>query len=195
MKSNQPKLPAGRPAPERDGPPHDHLGYLFKRLQHSMRQAFDEALRIRGVGLSFAHVVTLFCISHEPGISGAQIAKRTMVTAQTVNTILHRLEKEGSVARRPHPDNRRVDCWYITEVGRTLMRQAKAAGAPIWASMLAPLSQAEVVQLRGMLKRCIEGLERNRTEDGSSDEFPSVPPRGERARVNPKKPILEGKVK
>ena len=189
MKSSQPKSAGG-------GPPQDHLGYLFKRLQHSMRQAFDEALRIRGVGLSFAHVVTLFCISHEPGISGAQIAKRTMVTAQTVNTILHRLEKEGSVERLPHPENRRVDCWYITDAGRTLMRQARAAGEPVWACMLAPLSEAEVVQLRGLLKRCIEGLERNRAEGSGNDDFSSALPRAGRARVNPKKQkTFEGKVK
>jgi DNA-binding MarR family transcriptional regulator len=195
MKSNQPKSSAGRPQTERPDPPQDHLGYLLKRLQHAIRQSIDEALRHQGVQLTFAHVVTLFGISHEPGTSGAQIAKRAMVTAQTINTILHRLEKEGSAERRPHPDNRRVDCWYITEAGRARMHQAKAAADPVWASMLAPLSEVEAGQLRGLLKRCIEGLERNRVASDSNEDFPFVPPRTRRARVTPKKQTTEGKVK
>jgi len=150
------------PFPSREGvgAPEDHVGYLLKRLQHSVRQAVDESLREAGVGLSFAHVATLFCLSHHPGISGAQIAKRTMVTAQTVNSILHRLEKEDLLERRPHPDNRRVDRWYVTSAGRASMGEARAAAGPVWNRMLAPLSEVELGQLRGFLKRCIQGLER-----------------------------------
>jgi DNA-binding MarR family transcriptional regulator len=141
----------------------EHLGYLLKRLQHSIRQAIDERLRMANVGLSFAHITTLFVINHHPGVSGARIAKATMVTAQTVNTILRRLEGEGSLERKPHPDNRRVDCWYITDVGRAQMLKARAAADPVWDHMLAPLGPEEVAALRGLLKRCIEGLEQNRT--------------------------------
>lgn len=141
----------------------EHLGYLLKRLQHSIRQAIDERLRIADVGLSFAHITTLFVINHHPGVSGARIAKATMVTAQTVNTILRRLEGEGSLERKPHPDNRRVDCWYISDLGRAQMQKARAAADPVWDNMLAPLGPDEVAALRGLLKRCIEGLEHNRT--------------------------------
>lgn len=137
----------------------EHVGYLLKRLQHSIRQAVDEAMREAGVGLSFAHIVALFGISHHPGVSGAHIAKRTMVTAQTINTILRRLEKDGSVERRPHPDNRRVDCWFITESGRARMHEARAAADPVWARMLTPFEAGELAQLRSLLKRCIAGLE------------------------------------
>lgn len=165
------KRPNAAPTPRSDKsvpPPQppdgreEHLGYLLKRLQHSIRQAIDERMRTANVGLSFAHIATLFAINHHPGISGARIAKATMVTAQTVNTILRRLEGEGSLERKPHPDNRRVDCWYITEVGRAQMQKARAAADPVWDKMLAPLGPEEVAALRGLLKRCIEGLEQNR---------------------------------
>ncbi len=158
--------PRGDRAPSRGKPPdgkEEHLGYLLKRLQHSIRQAIDERMRAANVGPSFAHIATLFVINHHPGVSGARIAKATMVTAQTVNTILRRLEGEGSLERKPHPDNRRVDCWYITDVGRAQMQKARAVADPVWDNMLAPLGPHEVAALRGLLKRCIEGLEQNRT--------------------------------
>jgi DNA-binding MarR family transcriptional regulator len=192
--------PRGDRAPSRGKPPdgkEEHLGYLLKRLQHSIRQAIDERLRVAQVGLSFAHVTTLFVINHHPGISGARIAKATMVTAQTVNTILRRLESEGSLERKPHPDNRRVDCWYITEAGRAQMQKARAAADPVWDNMLAPLGEQEVSQLRGLLKRCIEGLEQNRTVIEPCSPS-AVPPRSSRvarrgAGRTRKDPLAKGK--
>ena len=157
----------------------EHLGYLLKRLMHSIRQAIDERMRIAGVGLSFSHFATLFAISHQPGVSGARIAKTTMVTAQTINTILRRLENEGSLERKPHPDNRRADCWYITEAGRAQMLHARATADPVWEHMLAPLSAGEQVQLRGLLRRCIDGLELNRVTTDASENL-AAPPRGSR---------------
>ncbi len=160
----------------------EHLGYLLKRLQHSIRQAIDERLRMAGVGLSFAHFATLIVISHHPGISGARIAKSAMVTAQTINTILRRLESEGSLERKPHPDNKRVDCWYITEAGRAQMEHAKTTADPVWETMLASLAESEVAQLRGLLKRCIDGLERTRASTAEPEPSAAAPRRPRQRR-------------
>lgn len=160
--------------------PEDHLGYLFKRLQHAIRHAVDEAMRGAGLKLSFAHIATLFALTRQPGLSGARIAKDTMVTAQTVNTLLRRLEAEGSVERRPHPDNRRIDRWYVTARGRRQMQAARAAGEPVWDAMLAALAPAEITQLRDLLKRCIAGLERGRA--GAPAAASCLPPCGAPAR-------------
>lgn len=192
--------PRGERAPSRGKVPdgkEEHLGYLLKRLQHSIRQAIDERMRLAHVGLSFAHIATLFAINHHPGISGARIAKATMVTAQTINTILRRLEGEGSLERKPHPENRRVDCWYITDAGRTQMLKARAAADPVWENMLAPLGAHEVAELRRLLKRCIEGLEHNRTTVEPCSPPPpatrgSRPSRGVAGR-NSQDPVSKGK--
>ena len=57
----------------------EQIGFLLKSLQHILRQNFDEALRKQGVELSFAQLVCLFNLHFDPGISGAQIARRAMV--------------------------------------------------------------------------------------------------------------------
>src|SRR5690349_8325041 len=80
------------------------IGFLLKSLHHMLRQTIEEALRKKGVELSFAHFAALFIADSEPGITGAKLARRAMVSAQTMNAALRRLEKDGRIERRPHPE-------------------------------------------------------------------------------------------
>jgi DNA-binding MarR family transcriptional regulator len=144
--------------------PEEQIGFLLKRLMHVFRHALEARLR-RSANLSFAHLVTLDQISEEPGIVGAQLARRLLVTAQTMTDLLKRLEREGSIERRSDPNNRRADRWYIREDGLERLRSARSAGGPVMTQMLSLLSQPEITELRGYLERCVEGLERdNRRE-------------------------------
>ena len=58
-----------------DNPGHI-VGFLMKSLHHMLRQSMDEALRKRGLELSFAHFAALFGLYSEPGITGAKLARR-----------------------------------------------------------------------------------------------------------------------
>lgn len=138
--------------------PEEQIGFLLKRLMHVFRHALEARLR-RSASLSFAHLVTLDQISEEPGIVGAQLARNLLVTAQTMTDLLKRLEREGSIERRPDPNNRRADRWYIREEGLARLRAARTAGSPVMTQMLSLLDDAEVAELRGYLERCVAGLE------------------------------------
>jgi DNA-binding MarR family transcriptional regulator len=154
--------------------PEEQIGFLLKRLMHVFRHALETRLR-RSANLSFAHLVTLDQIAEEPGIVGAQLARRLLVTAQTMTDLLKRLEREGSIERRPDPNNRRADRWYICEEGLARLRSSRSAGGPVMTQMLSLLSHAEVTELRGYLERCVEGLEQeNRGE--SAVPLPSRTP-------------------
>src|SRR5687767_1528299 len=135
--------------------PEEQIGFLLKRLMHVFRHALEARLR-RSAGMSFAHLVTLDQISEEPGIAGAQLARRLLVTAQTMTDLLKRLEREGSVERRADPNNRRADRWYICDEGLARLRSARTAGGPVMTQMLSLLSQSEVAELRGFLERCVD---------------------------------------
>ena len=140
--------------------PEEQIGFLLKRLMHVFRHALEARLR-RSASMSFAHLVTLDQISEEPGIAGAQLARRLLVTAQTMTDLLKRLEREGSVERRADPNNRRADRWYIRDEGLARLRSARSAGGPVMTQMLSLLTAGEVADLRGYLERCVEGLERD----------------------------------
>lgn len=138
--------------------PEEQIGYLLKRLMHQFRHLADERLRRSG-DLSFAHLVTLDQLQLEPGIAGARLARALLVTAQTMTGLLRRLEREGAIERRPDPNNRRADRWYLLPAGQERLNAARNAFAPVMTQMLSQLGPDEVAVLRGHLERCVEGLE------------------------------------
>jgi DNA-binding MarR family transcriptional regulator len=133
-------------------------------MHQSVRQAVDESLRREHVDLSFAHFVTLYTLASEPGVAGAELARRAFVTAQTMNTILRRLEQDGAIERRPHPTNQRADSWYITKAGHASLAKAQVVVERVWAQMFEALNEQEVSQLLKLLERCLTGLERQVSE-------------------------------
>jgi DNA-binding MarR family transcriptional regulator len=148
--------------------PEEQIGYLLKRLMHQFRHQVEERLR-RSSDVSFAHLVTLDQLQQEPGIAGARLARRLLVTAQTMTGLLRRLESEGAIERRPDPHNRRADRWYLLPAGLERLNAARNAGGPVMTRMLSQLAPHEVVELRGYLERCVEGLESLAEDDAAED--------------------------
>jgi DNA-binding MarR family transcriptional regulator len=141
-----------------DLPPGAIIGILLKSLTHTARQNLDEAFRSHGMRVSFAHVPAMFHMKCEPGIAGAQLARRMSVTAQSMHTILKRLERQGYIERQPHPHNRRAECWYVTRTGFKQLDLAREAAGEVWSRMLSGLTRPEVSQLEDLLERCLVGL-------------------------------------
>ena len=123
--------------------PEHVLGFLLKSLQHTLRQTFDQTLRKQGVELSFAQFVALFNLHCDPGVTGAQLARHAMVSAQTMNSALHALELDGYIARRPHPLSRRADSWSLTDAGLEELEGARQVASEIFARMLGGFSSQE----------------------------------------------------
>lgn len=140
------------------GKPEEQVGYLLKSLMHGLRQATEASLREAGLDLSMAHLVTLSTIQTEPGLPGAQLAKRLNITAQSMNAILKQLNDQGVAERQAHPTNQRAHRWFITENGRDLLAEAAKACNPVFAQMHSQLNDAEREQLSDLLRRCIAGL-------------------------------------
>ncbi len=131
---------------------------MLKSLQHTLRQRLDEAMRKEGVELSFAHFVALFSVQREPGITGAQLARRAFVSAQTMNSVLRRLEEDGFIDRRPHPDSRRADSWSVKPRGLAELDRGDKIADRVFAQMLAPLAPEEIAVMEDCLRRCIIAL-------------------------------------
>ncbi len=146
--------------------PEHILGFLLKSLQHTMRQNFDEALRKQGVELSFAQFAALFNLQCDPGVTGARLARRAMVSAQTMNFALRALELEGYIERRPHPSSRRADSWTLTDAGVQELERAREVGKEIFARMLRGFEAEEIAAFEDYLRRCITAL------GGDSDMAP-----------------------
>jgi DNA-binding MarR family transcriptional regulator len=148
------------PAPERGEAPQAAIGRLLKHMHQSVRQATDEALRRQRIDLSFAHFVALYTLASEGGIAGAELARRALVTAQTMNVILRRLEREGAIERKPNPANQRADSWTLTKSGKASLARAQVVVEGVWSQLFEALTAREVKQLQHLLERCLAGFDR-----------------------------------
>jgi DNA-binding MarR family transcriptional regulator len=139
--------------------PEQVVPYLLKSLHHSLRQALDQAFRLQKFEMSFPQLVVLVLLEQEAGLVGAELARRAVVTAQTMNTILRRMEREGDVERRPHAQ-KRADSWFVTKAGGSRLKKARAIGDTVWLRLLSALQAEEVEQLKSILQRCISGMDK-----------------------------------
>ena len=138
--------------------PEHALGFLLKSLQHTLRQRIDEALRKQGVELSFAQFAALFNLQSDPGVSGARLARRAFVSAQTMNSALRALEQDGYIERQRHP-SRLADSWSLTKAGLAELSRARKVGSAVFERMLGGFDAKETAAFIDYLRRCIAALD------------------------------------
>lgn len=100
----------------------------------------------------------LSVLEGEPGLSGAALARRCFVRAQTMNQSLTNLEAAGMVERGPHPEHGRVLSAYLTEEGVRRVGRAHGEVEAIEERMLAPLGGEERSRLLDALRACVASL-------------------------------------
>ena len=131
-------------------------GYLLKRAQSVLHAAMAAALHEHDTTVSQYALLT--ALNEEPGLSNADLARRTFVTPQTMNQLLRELEHKQWVTRRPHPDHGRILQADLTQQGHAALRSCHQAVNVIEEQMLAELSPADRKQLSAALRTCIEAL-------------------------------------
>lgn len=101
-----------------------HLGYLLRQASVALRGAMDRALADLGVTTPQFGVLTM--IASYPGISGADLARLTFLTPQTINVIVGNLEKAGAIEKVAHAGHGRILQLSVTAKGRALRRRCRA---------------------------------------------------------------------
>jgi len=114
---------------------------------------------LREVGLTTAQYAALSALENSPGLSGADIARQSFVTPQTMNEIVSNLEQAGLIERRQHPQHGRVLQAYLTRTGEQRLRQAHRLVGAVEERMVAGLNRTEQKQLVNWLNQCREALE------------------------------------
>ena len=71
--------------------PDGRVGYLLRQAQHTLRTAMYQPLA--EIGITAAQYSVLSVADAEPGLSGAELARDTMLTPQSVNAIVVHLER------------------------------------------------------------------------------------------------------
>ena len=168
MSANSSSKPTVIREPIRIPEPEHGLARALREVMHAFRTIMEGRMRGRGPASSFAHALVMFSLAREPGLSGAQAARRAQVTAQTMNGLLRTLEAAGYVVREQNPENRRADRWFLTQAGLRHLEFGKAVGDEVTRTMLIPLTSSDVNQLCTLLNKCAHALQASGAADSVS---------------------------
>ncbi|MFI9270685.1 MarR family winged helix-turn-helix transcriptional regulator [Kitasatospora sp. NPDC052896] len=135
----------------------ERLGQHLKRVEQELTAAKHSVLKPFNLAVPQYNVLAV--VAQEPKLSGAALARRCMVTPQTMSSVLGTLEGRGLVERRPHPIHSHILETRLTRNGRSLLTKADEAVAAVEARLTEEFTPAEFTQLLEQLARCSAALE------------------------------------
>jgi MarR family transcriptional regulator, organic hydroperoxide resistance regulator len=138
------------------------IAIMAKRLLHLFREELEEKLRPHGITAAQLHVIGK--LDHEPGISGAKLARACTVTPQTMQVLLRGIERNGWVVRSRHPENERILLARLTPAGQRILAKARVAITQVYAQMLDGVPPKDAHLLESLLSRCVANLNGHETD-------------------------------
>jgi DNA-binding MarR family transcriptional regulator len=150
------RRPAPTPEITEDGS-EPTLLYLVGRMDRVVRRAIGAVLKAQG--LSVNQYTTLSVLDRRSGLSNAQLARRSLVSPQSMNEVLLGLEERGLVRRHAHPEHGRILQARLTAKGRSLLARCDAEVHLVEARMVSGLHDEDRTALRHALICGIRSLQ------------------------------------
>ncbi|MEU0474639.1 MarR family winged helix-turn-helix transcriptional regulator [Streptomyces olivaceus] len=132
------------------------LLYLLKRTELVVRARLEELLKPAGV--TALQYTALTVLERHDGVSAAQLARDSFVTAQSMADMVRALESRGLVRREPNPGNRREKVILLADAGRRLLADHAEPARLLERRMVADLAPADVERFREALKSAHRAL-------------------------------------
>ncbi|GIF17825.1 DNA-binding MarR family transcriptional regulator [Actinoplanes tereljensis] len=118
------------------------LLYLVKQVELAVRARLEEL--VRPTGITALQYTALTVLERHDGISAAQLARGSFVTAQSMADMVRALETRGLIERRRNPANRRELLLHLTAAGRELLAACAEPVRELEARMIRDLDPAEL---------------------------------------------------
>lgn len=132
------------------------LSYLIGRLDRAIRREMTE--RLGRHGLTIPQYTVMSVLRNRPGLSNAQLARRSFVTPQAMNEVIASLEGAGLVKRQVDHNHRRVLRASITAKGRRTFQRVDDEIAELEEQMLSGVSDTGRTQFIELALACLHGL-------------------------------------
>ena len=126
-----------------------HIGYLLRQAGNAHRIRMERALAEQDVTLPQFLVLTM--LAAYPGAAGADLARLTLLTPQTVSVIVANLERAAYVERRPHAVHGRIQLIDISDAGRELLAKCRSKVKSVEDELLAGVPPDEEAIVRRWL--------------------------------------------
>jgi DNA-binding MarR family transcriptional regulator len=144
------------------------LSYLIGRLDRVLRRRLSEAVEPHG--LTLPAYTALSVLRTDDGLSNAQLARRSLVTPQSMSEALALLVERSYIRRRADPDHGRIIRTELTRAGSRALERCDRAVDEVEREMLVDLDPGDVAILRGALIRCSRAVSRELVEEASARE-------------------------
>jgi DNA-binding MarR family transcriptional regulator len=129
---------------------HDEpLGFLLYRVMASLRP--QVAAELKPLELGLPEFVCMRILSKHPGLTSAELARGTNVSAQAMNQVLHALEDRGALSRPASTPAGRAMPAQLTRRGKALLKRANAAVQVADQRILSRLTADEQHHLKQLL--------------------------------------------
>lgn len=150
-------LARATPCRYRDGvqqpvPPYvldDQIGYVLRRVTQRHLSIFSDAIP----EVTTTQFAILARLAEMGEMSQNHLGRAAAMDAATVKGVVDRLARQGYVATRPDPDDRRRLTVALTDTGRALFTARMATALDVSARTLDPLTPPERAQLLALLSR------------------------------------------
>jgi DNA-binding MarR family transcriptional regulator len=130
----------------------ERVTWALRRAELAVQTLKEQRLR-SSLSMPVAHYTMLISIHAEPGLAGAELARRLNVTPQAVASLADRLEGRGQLERRPHPRHRHVQELHLTDAGRAVLHQADILVEEVEKKITTGLGRTDTVRLRALLEK------------------------------------------
>jgi DNA-binding MarR family transcriptional regulator len=135
-----------------------HSSYLLRQAWQALSGAMEMAMRPHG--LTVAQYGVLSVLRHEPGASGADLARACNTTPQAMNGVLATLERESLIERRQHPTHGRILQVTLTEEGRRRLGAADPAVRGLRRAIERGFTPEDIATIKTWLVAAAQRLER-----------------------------------
>lgn len=132
----------------------DNILWLLKQAWYFSLTSVNESVSEHGV--STAQIGMLRQLASEPGLSGAELARRMLISPQGVQLGLKELERRELVERKQDPQHGRILQAFLTDHGRQVAEAVVSDAITAQDRVFGVLSDAEQATLRELLGRIIE---------------------------------------
>lgn len=143
----------------------DSIGYLMRQIVATVSQITDE--RMAEYGLTDAQWKPLLMIQQGQCKTAAELSRMACSDAGAVTRMLDRVEAKGLVQRTRSAEDRRVINIGLTEEGCRTAALVPHVLADVLNAMLTGFTEAEALQLKGMLQRVLANARQLRDGDAA----------------------------
>ncbi len=148
------------PKKESDNEGEPRFVYLVGRINGGLRKRLGEALR--DSELSVPEFTAMSVLRRRPGLSNAQLARRSLISPQSMIDVISRLENRGFIVRQADPAHARILETRLTRSGQAVLKRADKAVAGLEDDLMADVPAKHRQPLRRWLIAVMQRMQDDR---------------------------------